>query len=304
VSSPKKLTWGRSALRSLAVSVVALLLAPACQGDPPPPPSRPAALSAPDLQAPLVVMGTGAMTPLARRLAEASLADGGANVVVEDSVGSGGGIRAVADGAIDIGLLSRPLGPREQGLGLVVVPIAKSAVVIAANPRVQAASVGSDELVALVRGDRITFSDGRPAVMLLRDRDESANLALELQIPALKAAREAAYAGSRLRVLYYDEAMIEALSTSSGALGVIDLAIATTTRTSLKVLALDGVLPSREDIASGRWRATRELSFVYRADRAARVAAFVAYVRSPKGRAVIEGMHAVPLPLTPADLEP
>lgn len=276
----------------------------ACQGDSPPPRSHTRVVVGPLEGSPVVAMGTGAMTPLAHALAEAYLQSEHGNVVVEDSVGSGGGVRAVVDGAIDIGLLSRPLTERERGERLVVTPIARSAVVLGAHPRVQVDGIASHELVALVRGDRTTFADGRPAVMLLRDRDESANAALELQVPALFAAREAAYASNRLRVLYYDEAMLEAITSTPGAIGLIDLAIASSARVPLKVLALDGTLPGRDDIAAGRWRASRELSFVYRRERTARVAGFLAFVRSPRGRAVIDALHAVPLPTTPADVEP
>lgn len=297
----------RRSFQAAKTTARGLLLAAAvtaCQGDSAPPRSHTPSVVAPLEGAALVAMGTGAMTPLAQALAEAYLQADLGNVLVEDSVGSSGGVRAVLDGAIDIGLLSRPLNEREKGQGLIVTPIARSAVVLGAHPRVRVAGITSAELVALVRGERTTFADGRPAVMLLRDRDESANAALDLQVPALLPAREAAYASNRLRVLYYDEAMLEAITSTPGGIGLIDLAIASSSRVPLKVLALDGTIPGRDDIAAGRWLASRELSFVHRSERTSRVAGFLAFVRSPKGRAVIDALHAVPLPTTPADVEP
>jgi hypothetical protein len=49
------------------------------------------------------------MTPLAMAFAREASAGTGLRVRVEPSIGSGGGIAAAGDGAVDPGLLSRPL---------------------------------------------------------------------------------------------------------------------------------------------------------------------------------------------------
>jgi len=54
------------------------------------------------------------------------------------------------------------------------------------------AGIDGRTLEALYAGDVATFADGTPAVMLLRDPDESANAALEATMPRLRALREGA----------------------------------------------------------------------------------------------------------------
>lgn len=267
-----------------------------CEGDPPPPP---ASTRGPDLApdtAALHVMGTGAMTPLASRLAAAWSARGGTPpVIVEPSVGTTGGVRAAADGAVDLGTISRPLREDEIRRGLVVMPVAKSAVVIAAGATGPARTLASSELVALVMGDVAHLADGSPVSIFLRDRDESANAALDRMVPGLGAAREHAYRTARWRVIYHDAAMGEALAASPGAMGPFDLGAIVAWRLPLVAVPIDGVTPSLETVENGTWRATRDLSFVYRPDREARVAGFVAFVASAEGRRIARENGYVPL---------
>lgn len=239
--------------------------------------------------------GTGALTPLAIRLSEEWARLGGSPpVLVEDSIGSGGGVRAAFDGALDLGMVSRPLGDDELRFGLVVVPMGRDAAVLAAHPGVPIDGVSSAELVAYYRGDLLRFPDGSSAVPLLRDRSESANSALELLVPGLLAAREQAYRDRLLRVLYHDRAMAEAISSTPGAFGVFPLGALITFRLPLKILAIDGVRPSYETMIDGRWRATRELFFVTRPERLARAAPFLRFIHSPEGRALARSRGYLP----------
>lgn len=288
---PRSVTLDRSPSPSrtgtLAVALTALALG-ACAGDPPPPPPSPPQPVREHDPRLVRVGGTGAMAPVAAALA-AAWADAGRTprVVVTESIGSGGGIRAAADGVLDLGMISRPLSNDEQRLGLHVVPAGRDAVVIAANVQVPYDGLASEDLIALYGGTRRSFIDGTPAVLLLRDRDESANLAMDRMLPVLGELRERAYRAGSFRVLYHDDAMGEALASTRGAMGVFALSAVVAWRLPLKVMAIDGVRPSVETIADGSWRATRELAFVARPDRRGHVRPFLEFVASPTGREVL-----------------
>ncbi|HUS64387.1 MAG TPA: substrate-binding domain-containing protein [Kofleriaceae bacterium] len=277
-------------------ALVALLVAGGCLGDGPPPPPTAAAEVAPPEADVLRTVGSGAMSPLVARLG-ARWAERGRSprVVVEPSVGSRGGVLAAADGVVDFGLVSRPLDAEETRLGLVVVPVARDAVVLAAHPELRVDSIASAELRALYSGDQRLFSDGTPATLLLRDRKESANDALERLLPALRPLREAAYGDHRFRVLYHDNAMGEALAATPGAVGVFSLGVVVTSGLPLRVLAIDGLVPSVAALADGRWRATRELVFVVRPDRLERVRPFLDDLRSAEGQRLITASGYAPI---------
>ena len=283
----------RRALLAAGLSSLASLAA-GCDGDSPPPAPSAVPAFAPEVTI-LRVLGTGAMTLLASRLARAFNRDIAADltVIVEPSVGTGGGIRAAQDGAVDLGLVSRSLTPAELSLGLDLHWIGTGVVALGAHPSLEVDDLSSAELIALYQGKNLALGEsGMRPTLLLRDREESANLALERVIPALQGPREEAYRSRRFRVIFHESAMSEALLTTPGAIGLVDLGAAFASR--LKVLSIDGVLPSLDAVRAGRWKATRPLGFVLRPDRRERARPFLAFSRSPRGGEILGSQGALP----------
>jgi phosphate transport system substrate-binding protein len=265
-------------------TLVLLLLSAACAGDPPPPAaSAVTAVLAPRPE--VLVAGTGAMTPLAVALAREASAGTGLRVRVEPSIGSGGGIAAARDGAVDLGLVSRPLRP-EDAAGLERVDVARDAVVLATAADVPVDELSSDDLHRLYRGEL------RGLTVLLRDEAESANSALESIHPGLADERRRSAASGRFRVLDHDDAMAVALATTPRAVGVFSLGAL---RPPLRALRVDGVTPSAESIRVGTWRAVRTLGVVFRPERRERVAPFLALATSERGRALVRSLGYLPL---------
>lgn len=252
-----------------------------------------AAWTRPDLRDPLILAGSGAMVPLFSRLAQRFGTLGGPRVIViPDSLGSGGGVRAAWDGAIDVAMMARPLTPAEAGLGLLRVAVARDIVLLAAHPEFPRDGFSAAELPALfVAGQGVrTDNDNDVVTPLLRDRAESANAALDLVVPGLETAREQAYASRRLRVLYSDQAMAAALLTMPGRFGVFSKTFLSVQRLPLKTLQIDGVVPSSENVLAQKYKAVRDVELVFRQDRATRTAAFVAFLRSDEARSLLLAM--------------
>lgn len=280
---------------SWLVLILLGVLGAGCAGELPPPPPRPAVtVGQPDRDA-LHLGGTGAMTPLVTLLGEEWTRRGGIpRILVEESIGSGGGIRATYDGAIDLGMVSRPLSTDEVSLGLVSIPIGRDVVAIVAHPGLYADGFLAAELPALYRGEQKRFADGSVAVPLLRDRSESANSALDRVVAGLAEAREQAYKQRRLRVLYNDRAMAEALAGTPGSFGVFSLSWLLAYRLPLKVLSIDGVHPSPQAVADRHYHGSRELYFVARPERLARARAFLDFIRSPEAKTLVRSYGYLP----------
>jgi phosphate transport system substrate-binding protein len=225
------------------------------------------------------------MTPLAMALAREASAGTGLRVRVEPSIGSGGGIAATRDGAIDLGLVSRPLRP-EEATSLERVDLARDAVVLAAAADFPLEDLSSADLHRLYRGEL------RGLTVLLRDEPESANAALESIHPGLADERRRSAASGRFRVLDHDDAMALALATTPRSVGVFSLA---SVRPPLRPLRIDGVAPSSESLARGTWRAVRTLGVVFRPERRDRVRPFLALAASERGRALIRSLGYLPL---------
>jgi phosphate transport system substrate-binding protein len=236
-------------------------------------------------------MGSGAVTPLFQALARAySATHPPLPVRVEPSVGTAGGVAAATDGAVDLGLVGRGLRPPEAA-SLELYPLALDAVVLAAAPDVERAGLTQEELRKLYAGDK-----GLGLTLLLRDPAETANDALEGAYPELRRLRENGAAMARFRVLDHDDAMAHALLTTPHGIGVFSFGAILSWGLPLRPMALDGVRPSVEALADKRWPAIRPLGAVFRAERRARVAPFLAFVSSPEGRAVTRAAGYLPIP--------
>lgn len=241
--------------------------------------------------------GSGAALPLARALARPlSSSSAGARWVVEESLGSGGGLLAAHDGAIDGALVSRDLTDAERALGLELVPLAVDAVVLAAHLSVPVGGLTGDEVRALYAGRLLTFPDGSPATVRLRDRGESANAVLERLLPGLTASRPAA---RRFPVQYYEGSQLEALAAAPGAVGVTSLAVLREAVPRLKVLSLDGLEATQATLEDGRWPATRSITLAFRVDRRERLGPLLSLLATAEGAALVRAAGYRPAPRPP-----
>jgi len=217
----------------------------------------------------LVIAGSGSNVPITRRLAHAfQVANPGVDVVVHDSIGSTGGVRAVSDGVIDVGLMSRPLRAGE-GEGLSTARYARVAVVIAAHPDVPQRDLTAAGLVDIYSGKRKQWSNKHKVVVIQRERGDSGHRAVAAAIPEFGKVNEDAWRRGLFRVVYSDRAMEAALFATSGAVGISDAGVIKVQGLALRTLPLSGV--------------TKELSFVWRGALSASAARFVAFVASAEG---------------------
>lgn len=296
---PSRRAWALTALLLLALAGGAALAVRAAESGPRP--SFRHARGAPDaaeLGPGLHIAGSGACLPLGRALAS-SFDAGETRVVVHDSIGSTGGVRAVHDGVIEIGLVSRPLHEHERSLGLRVVPFARVPVVFIAHPDVPATGLGRDQIVAAYRGalDRWPAPQHAdtelPVNVLLRERGDSGQLAVARALPGFGEAVHDSLARGRFRVLYHDEDLVRAVARIPGALGISDLVQAR--RAAVRVLEVDGVVPSPDAVRDGTYPFHRDLALVLAPEPSALAARFAAHVRSPAARETIRAAGALPL---------
>ena len=87
----------------------------------------------------------------------------------------------------------------------------------------------------------------------------------------------------------------KALAETPGAIGMTSATVVGQSQGQLKALALNGIEPSEANLESGRYRLTRDAFLVTRNAPAPRVKAFIDFVRSPGGAAVIRANGALPV---------
>lgn len=244
----------------------------------------------------LVVAGSGSSLRAVRLLADAfQRRHPGIRIEVPPGIGSTGAVQAVADGAVAVGLVSRSLRPEEQRLGLVVVPYARTAVVLAVHPTVAAESLTYRDLVEIYRGTRGRWPDGREIVVLTREPGDGSIEVLEREVPGFREAYAAGHRARRWTVLVTDRAMNRALVRTPYALGLSDAGAVTAERLAVRALRINGVAPTPDAVAGGRYRLVKTLAFVFRPGRlAAEADAFMDFARSPEGEALLRAGGYLP----------
>lgn len=259
----------------LAAALVACALGVAAELGPSPPPPLQAPRTAPRVRTGAVeVAGSGSNVPLTRALAAQWSAG---RVVVHESVGSTGALRALRDGVIDVGLISRALTAEDLRGGLRATPYARTPVVLAAHPSVTARTISRAALLDVLSGARTRWDDGAPLLFVMRERGDSSHRALAAALPGFARAEEDAQRARRFRVMYSDDELRDAVAETPGALGVTDVGGARLGGQRVVPIAIDGVAS----------HAVKELTFVTRADAPEAARAFVAFASSPQGRALI-----------------
>ena len=211
-----------------------------------------------------------------------------ASFVIVPSLGSGGGIRALRAGAIDLAVISRPLKDSERGPDVLATEYARTPLVFAVAVTTNVSAVTTPELVSIYAGERKTWADGQPLRLVLRPDTESDTDILKSMSPGMSQAVTAAQARHGMITALTDKANAESLETIPGAVGTTTLAQIFSEKRGLRPLALDGVSPSPATLANGKYLYYKTLFTVSGPKTPPSAHQFAAFVRSPAGRDILE----------------
>ncbi len=237
----------------------------------------------------LRITGTGSGTGGLRLAAQAFMARNPGTIVdVLPAVGSQGGIRAVAEGRLDIAVSNRPPRPAEQpAVPLQALRYARTPFVLAVHRELGVHGLRLDELIALYRDAPAQFANGVRARPVLRLTDATDTLLIKAFGPGLTAALDAAAARRGMLDASNDSECADLIERTPGAFGPSTLALIESERRPLVALAIDGVTPSIETLKSGRWPHHKELMLVLPGQPAALAQRFVAWLQGPEGRSLL-----------------
>ncbi|MFA5040893.1 MAG: substrate-binding domain-containing protein [Bdellovibrionales bacterium] len=244
-----------------------------------------------------VAAGSGVNLEITRILANAFMKDHeGVSISVPGSIGTKGAISAVADKAVMIGLISRPLKENEQRPLYTVTPYGKTPVVIGVNPSVPENGITSKELTEIYGGKKLTWSNGHDIVVQMREAYDSGFQIVEAAVPGFAAACDEARKTEKWTTYFTDQDANEAIAKFADSIGVSDLGMILSERRAIKPLSFDGVEPTVANISDGTYKLSRTLYFLTRADNLSEDAkAFMAFVRSDKGQAILNKHGYLPL---------
>lgn len=238
--------------------------------------------------------GTGAATEMLKRLGAAFAKDDpDITVVVIPSLGSTGGINAVADGLLQLSVSGRALKPEESAKGLSEMTLARTPFALAtSHPRPN--GLMSAAAAAFFADDKAVWGDGTPVRVILRPKSDSDTEVLGRMLPGMRATIEKLRARSDLPVAATDQDNATMAEQVPGSLTASTYTQVMTERRNLRLVAIDGVEPTLENYETGAYPYGKELHFIFPAQKSPAVERFIAFLRSSEGGRVLRETGCLP----------
>ena len=233
------------------------------------------------------ISGTGGAMETMRILGEAFRKNNpGIRVEILPGMGSSGSVKAVLAGRLDIGLSGRSLNGEERDQGAVETRYAKTPFVFAVNRTLKITGMTLESVAGIYAGKR-DWEGGKRIRVVLRPPEDSDIAVLKSMSPAMSAAVDIAFRRKGMIVATTDHDAADAIETVPGAFGGTTLSLVLSEKRALRVLALDGVVPSVRTMADRSYPYSKTFFMVTRKNPSAAVRRFVDFVRSPAGSAIL-----------------
>jgi phosphate transport system substrate-binding protein len=223
--------------------------------------------------------GTGAATELLHQLAAEFGKETGYRTKVVASLGTTGGLRALADGYLDLAVAGRALKPEEQAKGLKVAMVLRTPFVLATSHRAPDGLALADVVRAFADPD-VSWADGTPIRVILRPRSESDVMLMTSLFPGLADAMDKARHRPEVPVAATDQDNADVAERTPGSLIGMSLTQLLLEKRDLRTVAIDGLNATRANFTDGTYPHTKLLYFVTREQQGEGAAAFLRFLET------------------------
>jgi len=233
----------------------------------------------------IVVGGSGGDLETFRILAKAfKKHHSDSHIKVLSSIGSGGAVRGVASGRVDIGLMARPINDKEKKHGLTIIHYADTALVYVVGKSQDISNVSINDLKNIYKGDNPVIGL-RP---ILRPKSDSDTLLLEKKLPDLIPSLLIAYKRKGIPTGMTAQSTSQMVESIDQVIATSTLSLIMTEKPDIKVLSLEGVSPTAENIASGRYPLRKQLYLVHGSEVTEQAQLFISFIMSGEGQQALD----------------
>jgi len=240
----------------------------------------------------VTLCGTGDSQELLRALGTAfEKANPGVAVVVPDSVGSDGGIKAAAAGECDFGRVARALKDEEKALNLNYKVFSFSPIVFVVDPASGVEVLSSRQIVDIFSGKVVAWTEvggkGGKIAVVNREAKDSSRGVLNKNVEGFKAIEKPVGATA----VKTPEA-VDLLSKTPSVVGYLPAAMAKGLK--LKVVEVNGVAPTAANVAQGTYKIAAPFGLVWKGEPRPVANRFFLFIRSAEGKKIILDYGTVP----------
>lgn len=249
----------------------------------------------------IVIGGTGCALGGVQEVAKAFQKQHPAVAIkVVPSLGSGGGIKAVLAGSLDLALSARPLNEQEKTEGADERPYARSPFVFAIAARAKAYPLTLKQVASIYAGEMSAWPDGSPIRLVLRPESDTDTVLLKRMSPDMESGVRKALSREGMLVAVTDQENADDLSKVKGAFGAATLAQIVSEKRMLQPLQLDNVHPGLATLEKGAYPFSKTFFAVFSRERSnPAVRQFLAFLFAPEGRAILARTGHLAIEKTP-----
>jgi phosphate transport system substrate-binding protein len=201
--------------------------------------------------------------------------------------GSNSAIKLVLANAIDVGFVSRALtdAEKQQVTGISIGFGGTAVVVNAAN---QVSNLSREQLRQIYTGEITNWLELGGLEPTIRPYIREANAATRQTFEAFVFGTSVPSYGKNVTQTMEFEAMFTAVNSFRGAIGIASSGPRTAGDTRVKILKIDGVAPTQENITNGAYKMVRPLAVIYsnKTELKPAIRAFFEFVNSPEGQRI------------------
>ena len=237
----------------------------------------------------ITIGGTGWSVGIARNLAAFYMEKHPeVRIQVPDSVGSGGGIKAVLTGRFDLSFSSRPIKKKNQGKGLVAAPYVRTPFVLAVSPKAgENLAMTTDELIATFTGELTHWKNGTQINHVIRSEREISTKLMAAYFDGVgpliskkRKSRGALYA-------HNDQEAMDIGEKIAGAIVPMALLAINAEQRALEPITIDGIHPTLANLEAGQRMMESTLYLVQGPKLTPTARAFLSFLRSDDAAGII-----------------
>jgi phosphate transport system substrate-binding protein len=247
--------------------------------------------------------GSTTVGPIAQQAIEQFMKDNPGVKISYELTGSGAGVKSLLAGQYSLAGSSAELNADQLAAGAVATPIAMDGISIVVNRNVKVANLSKANLAKIFHGEITNWKDvgGADMKIVVINRDEASGTHASFNDIFLKAMYpDASTAFTKDAIVTKENGEVAAKVTATpGSIGYVGIAFADqVVKAGGRTIMVDGVAATIANVIAKKYAGSRYLYLVTKGQPAAGSVeqAFIDFVLSPKGQAIVKSTDFIPLP--------